>query len=91
MKNPYTALTLPSGLRLLHIPAEESPFAAVVLAYGVGAAHEQPTEAGLAHLLEHLLFEDERIGYDRRLQAVGGTTNAYTGQDYTVYYARVPL
>jgi predicted Zn-dependent peptidase len=90
MKNPYTALTLPSGLRLFHIPAEESPFAAVVLAYGVGAAHEQPTEAGLAHLLEHLLFEDERIGYDRRLQAVGGTTNAYTGQDYTVYYARVP-
>ncbi len=43
MKNPYTALTLPSGLRLFHIPAEESPFAAVVLAYGVGAAHEQPT------------------------------------------------
>ena len=90
MKNPYTMQTLPSGLRLFHIPVEESPFTAVVLAYGVGAAHEQPTEAGLAHLLEHLLFEDEHIGYDRRLQAVGGTTNAYTGQDYTVYYARVP-
>ncbi len=90
MKNPYTMQTLPSGLRLFHIPVEESPFTAVVLAYGVGAAHEQPAEAGLAHLLEHLLFEDERIGYDRRLQAVGGITNAYTGQDYTVYHARVP-
>jgi zinc protease len=56
----------------------------------VGAAHERPEEAGLAHLLEHLLFEDEQIAYDQRLQAVGGTTNAYTGQDYTVYYARVP-
>jgi predicted Zn-dependent peptidase len=41
-------------------------------------------------LLEHLLFEDEAIAYDARLQAVGGSTNAYTSQDYTVYYARVP-
>jgi predicted Zn-dependent peptidase len=90
LKYTYTLRTLPNGLRLFHIPAEESPFTAVVLAYGVGAAHERPEEAGLAHLLEHLLFEDEQIAYDQRLQAVGGTTNAYTGQDYTVYYARVP-
>jgi len=91
LENPFTTQTLPNGLRLLHIPAADSPFTAVVLAYGVGAAHETPDEAGLAHLLEHLLFEDDHISYDKRLQAVGGTTNAYTGQDYTVYYAKVPV
>ncbi|MCX7605895.1 MAG: insulinase family protein [Bacteroidia bacterium] len=81
--------TLPNGLRVFLLPAD-TPFTAVVLAYTVGAAHEEAPAIGVAHLLEHLLFEDERIAYDRRLQEVGGSTNAYTGQDYTVYYARVP-
>lgn len=91
IENTFIAQTLSNGLRVFYIPVEDSPFTAVVLAYGVGAAHESPDEAGLAHLLEHLLFEDERIAYDKRLQAVGGTTNAYTGQDYTVYHAKVPI
>ncbi|MCS6790461.1 MAG: insulinase family protein [Bacteroidia bacterium] len=83
------SFTLPNGLTVYLLPSD-SPFTAVMLGYRVGAAHEKPSEAGMAHLLEHLLFEDDRIAYDSRLQAVGGSTNAYTGQDYTVYYARVP-
>ncbi|MEN2993387.1 MAG: pitrilysin family protein [Bacteroidia bacterium] len=80
---------LANGLTVALIP-HEGPFTAVALGYKVGAAHEAETAAGVAHLLEHLLFEDDRIAYDARLQAVGGSTNAYTGQDYTVYYARFP-
>lgn len=80
--------TLSHGLEVFLLPSE-SPFTAVVLGYRVGAAHEGPGTWGLAHLLEHLLFEDEHLGYDKRIQQIGGTTNAYTGQDYTVYYARV--
>lgn len=84
--NPWQ---LSNGLSVYLLPAD-TPFTAVVLGYSVGAAHETPATAGVAHLLEHLLFEDEEIGYDAKIQAVGGTTNAYTGQDYTVYYARLP-
>lgn len=84
-----TAWTLSNGLRVFLLPAD-TPVAAVVLGYGVGAAHEPAGVAGIAHLLEHLLFEDDEIGYDTKVQAVGGSTNAYTGQDYTVYYARLP-
>lgn len=84
-----TAWTLDNGLRVFLLPADV-PFTAVVLGYGVGAAHEPAGAAGVAHLLEHLLFEDDEIGYDAKIQAVGGSTNAYTGQDYTVYYARLP-
>jgi len=83
-----TSFTLPNGLAVFLLPSD-SPFTAVVLGYRVGAAHEKPGTWGLAHLLEHLLFEDEHIGYDKRLQQIGGSTNAYTGQDYTVYYAQV--
>ncbi len=87
---PFEARTLANGLRAYRLLDTQSPFASVVLAYDVGAAHEPPEAAGVAHLLEHLLFEDERIQYDKVIQQVGGLTNAYTGQDYTVYYARVP-
>lgn len=87
---PFEARVLSSGLRAYRLLSAQSPFASVVLAYEVGAAHELPHEAGVAHLLEHLLFEDERIRYDQAIQEMGGSTNAYTGQDYTVYYAQVP-
>ncbi len=83
-----TYFTLSNGLTVYLLPSE-SPFAAVVLGYRVGGAQDPPEAIGVAHLLEHLLFEDDTIAYDSQLQAVGGTTNAYTGKDYTVYYARL--
>lgn len=84
-----THWTLSNGLRIYLLPTD-IPFSAVVLGYGVGSAHEAPHARGVAHLLEHLLFEDDEIAYDKKIQAVGGSTNAYTGKDYTVYYARLP-
>lgn len=84
-----THWTLSNGLRVYLLPAD-TPFSAVVLGYAAGAAHEPSNACGVAHLLEHLLFEDDEIAYDKKIQAVGGSTNAYTGKDYTVYYARLP-
>ncbi|MCS7297269.1 MAG: pitrilysin family protein [Bacteroidia bacterium] len=84
-----TRWQLSNGLEVYLLPSE-SPFTAVVLAYRSGAAHEPPEAAGVAHLLEHLLFEDEEIAYDQKIQSVGGLSNAYTGQDYTIYHARLP-
>ncbi|MCX8113295.1 MAG: insulinase family protein [Bacteroidia bacterium] len=81
--------TLANGLSVYFLPSD-TPFTAVVLGYKVGAAYDPSYAPGTAHLLEHLLFEDEDIRYDQKIQSVGGSTNAYTGQDYTVYYARVP-
>jgi predicted Zn-dependent peptidase len=60
---------------------------------GVGSRDERPSLAGASHFLEHLLFK----GTERRdaleiaeaLDAVGGESNAFTGREYTCYYARV--
>ena len=49
--------TLSNGLRVLHIPVEESQMVYVNLLYGVGARNENYEYTGLAHLLEHLMFE----------------------------------
>ena len=60
---------------------------------GVGSRDERPQLAGASHFLEHLLFK----GTERRdareiaeaMDAVGGESNAFTGKEYTCYYARV--
>jgi predicted Zn-dependent peptidase len=84
---------LPGGLRVVteHLPAVRS--AAFGIWAGVGSCDEDHAHAGATHYLEHLLFK----GTSRRtaleisaaLDAVGGELNAFTGKEYTCYYARV--
>ncbi len=58
-----------------------------------GSRYERPEQAGISHFLEHLFFK----GTDRRtasqiaeeMDAVGGVLNAFTGKEYTCYYAKV--
>jgi predicted Zn-dependent peptidase len=60
---------------------------------GVGSRDERVSLAGASHFLEHLLFK----GTERRdaleiaeaMDAVGGESNAFTGREYTCFYARV--
>jgi predicted Zn-dependent peptidase len=84
---------LPGGLRVVteHLPAVRS--AAFGIWAGVGSCDEDHAHAGATHYLEHLMFK----GTSRRtaleisaaLDAVGGELNAFTGKEYTCYYARV--
>jgi predicted Zn-dependent peptidase len=58
-----------------------------------GSRYERPEQAGISHFLEHLFFK----GTERRtaaqiaeeIDAVGGVLNAFTGKEYTCYYAKV--
>ncbi len=82
------AYRLKNGLRVLLIPEPSASSLTVEVAYAVGSRHEGYGEAGMAHLLEHLLFKgtaqfphpDEEI--DRR----GGQWNAETEVDQTRYF-----
>src|SRR5215813_12858114 len=84
---------LPGGLRVIteSLPAVRS--ASFGIWAGVGSCDEDLPHAGATHYLEHLLFK----GTSRRtaleisaaLDAVGGELNAFTGKEYTCYYARV--
>jgi len=61
---------------------------------GVGARDEAPAEAGASHFLEHLLFkgtESRTAGQiAEAVDAVGGEMNAFTAQEHTAYYTRLP-
>jgi len=58
-----------------------------------GTRDEGPHEAGISHLLEHLVFKGTktRTAYQiaRSLEALGGDLNAYTTREYTCYHALV--
>jgi zinc protease len=90
---PHTAV-LDNGLTVVVHPDPWSPIVSSALFYKVGAAEDPAGASGTAHLLEHLMFEGSANapngGYDTLLAAVGGTNNAWTDHDWTVYTATVP-
>ncbi|TCD57468.1 M16 family metallopeptidase [Synechococcus sp. BS55D] len=59
-----------------------------------GSASETTGEEGIAHFLEHMVFKgSQRLGpgqFDRRIEALGGSSNAATGFDDVHFHALVP-
>jgi predicted Zn-dependent peptidase len=82
-----------SGLRVVteRMPGVRS--ASVGFWVRAGSRDEAPTISGASHFLEHLLFKGTRSRTARDIaeafDAVGGDLNAFTGKEYTSYYARV--
>jgi len=90
--------TLPNGLTLLIKPDHRSPVASVQLWVKTGSIHEDAAlGSGLSHYLEHMLFKGTRAPrphtarqISEQVQAHGGSINAYTTFDRTVYYIDLP-
>lgn len=82
--------TLPNGLRVYLKPIPGSPVVTTLVAYRVGSADEDLSHTGLSHYLEHLMFKGTaRLkpgDIDRVTLRNGGSNNAYTSEDYTVYH-----
>jgi predicted Zn-dependent peptidase len=61
---------------------------------GTGAVDEDPERYGASHFLEHLLFKgtESRSAAEiaHAIESVGGDMNAFTTQEYTAFYVRVP-
>lgn len=92
-KLPYD-YTLDNGLRVLILPYENSPVVMTQIWYRVGSVDEPVGKGGLSHFLEHLMFKKsagiDGAVYDRVVSYVGGSRNAFTGQNYTGYYEFLP-
>lgn len=89
----YKKHVLKNGLRVILHQDESTPVVAVNLIYDVGARDEDSNKTGFAHLFEHLMFGGSVNipDYDKPLQEVGGTSNAFTSNDITNYYETLPL
>ena len=88
-----TSFTLDNGLDVVVIEDHRAPVVVHMVWYKVGAADEPPGESGIAHYLEHLMFQgtdDLAPGaFSDTVAAQGGSDNAFTSYDYTGYFQRV--
>ena len=83
--------TLDNGLTVLVKETPGTRVATVQLWIKAGSVYEEPHEAGITHLIEHMIFK----GTEKRgpgevagaIEAMGGRINAYTSYEYTVYHA----
>jgi zinc protease len=80
--------SLRNGLRFLLVPDATTGTVTVQITYRVGSVHEGAGEAGMAHLLEHMLFKGtaRHPHFDDEMDRRGGDSNAETEPDYTRYY-----
>src|ERR1700728_2677663 len=85
---------LDNGLKVLLLADRSAPTCAYFTWYNVGSRHEKPGKTGLAHLFEHLMFnetESLRAGtFDKKLEENGAESNAATWVDWTYYHESVP-
>jgi predicted Zn-dependent peptidase len=85
---------LDAGLRVVTEAMPELRSAAIGFWVGTGSRDETARLRGASHFLEHLLFKgtDERSAREiaEAVESVGGEMNAFTTQEYTAFYVRVP-
>lgn len=91
---PIHRKKLDSGLNLYFIEKKNAPVVNINLLYKVGSKDETEGMRGFAHLFEHLMFEGTQNhpkgDFDSICAKSGGTNNAYTTYDYTMYYMTMP-
>ena len=87
-----TEYRLDNGLRFLLFPDRSQQQITVNITYLVGSRHEGYGEAGMAHLLEHLVLKGTPNHPDMpgELAARGWSYDAITGFDSTVYFETFP-
>jgi len=85
-----------SGLRLISVPMEGTRTATVLVLVGTGSKYETKEINGISHFLEHMMFKGTakrpgKMDIARELDAIGAEYNAFTGKEYTGYYAKASI
>ena len=89
-KDTIRQVTMDNGLRVILEENRNTPVVALQIWVEVGSADEKDEEAGMCHFIEHMLFkgtEKRKVREGaREIESLGGTINAYTSYDQTVYH-----
>ncbi len=84
---------LPNGAKLIVKPRDDTSAVALQVWFRVGSVYENYEEKGMAHFLEHMLFNgSEKYPYgevDRIVESLGGNINAATSKDFTYYHIEI--
>ena len=85
---------LKNGLSVLILKDSRFPLVSTRLYVHAGSVYEKPEQAGISHVLEHMVFKGTehrpKGEVSRQVEAAGGYLNAATSYDYTVYITDMP-
>src|SRR4030065_1647428 len=85
----FRQFTLDNGLKVILEENRNAPVVALQIWVNVGSGDERDEEAGMCHFIEHMIFkgtEKRKVReMAREIESMGGSINAYTSYDETVY------
>lgn len=89
----FNKTTLANGLRIVTVPMTDNPSVTILVMVEAGSKYETKPESGISHFLEHMVFKGtprrpKASEISRELDSIGANYNAFTGQEYTGYYAK---
>ena len=89
----YTKTKLKNGLRVITVPMKDNPTVTVLVLVETGSKYETKAKNGISHFLEHMCFKGTEMRpsayvISSELDALGSQYNAFTGTEYTGYYAK---
>jgi predicted Zn-dependent peptidase len=88
--------TLANGLQIVTAPMPAAYSATMSVYVGVGSRYEDfAKHGGVTHFLEHLLFKGTKKRpstkiISEQIDAVGGWNNAYTSNELTTFFVKLP-
>ena len=86
---------LKNGLRVNFVPMKETQTVAVQILVEAGSKYENKKNNGISHFLEHMMFKGTKKRPTTKIiselfDGVGGEFNAFTGEEETGYWVKVP-
>ena len=85
---------LDNGLDVVVIPDHRAPVITHMVWYRNGSADDPLGKSGIAHFLEHLMFKGTAKNpagkFSELVSDLGGQENAFTSNDFTAYFQRIP-
>ncbi len=92
----YKKTTLKNGLRIITIPQKSTQAVTALILVGTGSKYETKENNGISHFLEHMYFKGTKkrptpLAVVETLDKIGGIYNAFTGEEYTGYFAKVAV
>lgn len=92
-KSNYSRTVLPGGLRIVSEQMPNVRSACVGICVNTGSMFETEDQAGISHMLEHMVFKGTRnrngLQIVQEIEGVGGHINAFTSKEMTCYHAQM--
>jgi zinc protease len=93
MKPKFYRKVLKNGMTLI-FEKRELPVASIVIAVRAGGINEKPSEKGISHFIEHMLYKGTPTRNSRKIaeeiEKNGGDLNGFTDEIITAFWCKIP-